>query len=194
MGSHIQPSSNALFLDKQLFSSLDHQLLSPTTFSLPTEACKQLHQNADDICAIYFATTHTWLPILSRTHFRNALQDARSQARDSLLLLCMKLFSSSITGDLSHYQTARTACSAATVSGAISLRLVQSLVLLAVFEIGHGIYPAAYLTVGNAGRIAAIMGLRITKHHKQQSGAPPETWRLREEKRRLWWAIFLLDR
>ncbi|KAL2203389.1 hypothetical protein CC79DRAFT_1222671 [Sarocladium strictum] len=106
----------------------------------------------------------------------------------------MDLSSSSLTRNPSAYQTAQAASSAAITSGAVSLRLIQSLVLLAAFEVGHALYPAAYLTVGTAARLATIIGLRSTKYSTQPWSAALESWRLREEKRRLWWAIFLLDR
>ena len=74
----------------------------------------------------------------------------------------------------------------------MSLHLLQSTILVAVYESGNGIFPGAYLTIGRAARLAALLGLndrRMTQLLK-----PADTWTLREEERRTWWAIFILER
>lgn len=77
--------------------------------------------------------------------------------------------------------------------GFINIRLVQTLSLVAVYELGHGIYPAAYLTIGRAVRLATMIGLQSQIHAKQLfTGA--DTWTLCEEQRRTWWTVLMLDR
>ncbi|KAG9502151.1 hypothetical protein J7337_004976 [Fusarium musae] len=77
--------------------------------------------------------------------------------------------------------------------GTINVRLVQTLTLLALYEFGHRIYPAAYLSIGQAVRLATMVGLHSPKDAKQLF-MEPETWTLCEEQRRTWWAIVMLDR
>lgn len=113
-----------------------------------------------------------------------------------LLILCIKLCMMDTEHqpkELPLYAVARSLCSAAESGGFVSLRLLQSLVLLAVYELSHAIYPAAFLTLGRAARLGMLMGFHDRKD-AQQLFKPAETWTLREEQRRTWWAIFILDR
>jgi hypothetical protein len=113
-----------------------------------------------------------------------------------LLVLCIKLCimdTEHPPKELPLYAVARSLCSAAETGGFVSLRLLQSLVLLAVYELSHAIYPAAFLTLGRAARLGMLMGFHDRKA-AQQLFKPAETWTLREEQRRTWWAIFILDR
>ncbi|KAG5805529.1 hypothetical protein H9Q74_009930 [Fusarium xylarioides] len=77
--------------------------------------------------------------------------------------------------------------------GIINIRLIQALTLVALYEFGHRIYPAAYLTIGQAVRLATMVGLHSQKDAKQLF-VEPETWTLCEEQRRTWWAIVMLER
>lgn len=77
--------------------------------------------------------------------------------------------------------------------GLISLQLLQAIVLIAGYEVGNGIYPAAYLSVGHAVRLGMILGF----HDRQNSirfFKEADTWTQSEEERRTWWAITILDR
>jgi hypothetical protein len=76
--------------------------------------------------------------------------------------------------------------------GTIDLGLVQALILLALYEFGHGIYPGAYLTIGRAVRLATMIGLQSERYAKKLF-VGPGTWTLCEEQRRAWWAILILD-
>lgn len=127
--------------------------------------------------------------------------NADSRSGNVLFLLCMKLCTSrpfESADDLSYadnelYNVAKQSCFFAESGGYVSLRLVQSLVLLAVYELGHAIYPAAYLTVGRAARLATVIGLHNMKQAKQLF-VTADMWTVREEQQRTWWAIFILDK
>lgn len=94
-----------------------------------------------------------------------------------------------------------------------SLRLMQAAVLISVYEVANGIYPAAYLTVGHCARLGHAMGLHKPKIAQQMLPTPgkaplpnlreseltllltaADTWTEHEERRRIWWAIIILDR
>jgi hypothetical protein len=77
--------------------------------------------------------------------------------------------------------------------GYISLGLLQAAILLAVYEMGHSIYPAAYLSVGRCINIAHVMGLHNRKS-APQAIAKPNFWSETEELTRVWCAILVLDR
>lgn len=149
------------------------------------------------LCEEYLSTVHEWIPMVSRKRLFNELSSGSGDADGCLpiLLLCMKAFSvrdGNYARDSPPYLLARSLCSEAESAGFLSLRLVQSLILLAVYELSHAIYPCAYSTLGRASRLGLLLGLHDRKNNKLFKGA--ETWTLREEQRRTWWAIFLLDR
>jgi len=72
-----------------------------------------------------------------------------------------------------------------------SLEIVQARLLVALFEIGHGIEPAAYISIASTARAAAAFGLN------QEPDSHPDEWvayRRHEERSRVWWGIVMLDR
>lgn len=152
------------------------------------------------ICDTYLRDTHNWLPMLSQKRIFQKVNDFSADADIglSLLLLCMKLVSEILpNGDQaaisSMYCMAKELYSRVENSCLISLQLLQSAILLSVYEIGHGIYPAAYLRVGHAARLGIMMGLHDRKNATQlfKEG---ETWSQCEEERRTWWTVVILDR
>lgn len=119
-----------------------------------------------------------------------------SQPDVVLLLLCLKLITSFPPA---RPRDARTPLYCAAkhfyldleCEGAFSIVIVQAGVLLALYEIGHGIYPAAFLTIGACARYAHALGINVSKTVKSRRVL---TLVEAEERRRVWWAIVILDR
>ncbi|KAI0837057.1 hypothetical protein F5Y06DRAFT_297839 [Hypoxylon sp. FL0890] len=148
----------------------------------------------------YFSTIHQWLPVLSKKRVRQHMAEG-GLALDSplhLLFLCMKLVSEPLPLEVSaktykpyiwvletllEVENSRLPC----------LQLLQSVILISIYEMSHAIYPAAYLRVGHASRLCIMMGFHDRKHATQLF-KDPVTWTAREEERRAWWAVFCLDR
>jgi hypothetical protein len=91
------------------------------------------------------------------------------------------------------YQTAKRFCSEVEAAGLLSIHCLQAEVLVAIFEIGQAVYPAAYLTVGRCARYGTALGYgdfgkTANEHTKPNSPADGE------EGRRVWWGITMLDR
>lgn len=148
----------------------------------------------------YFSTVHQWMPILSKKRARRSMAEA-GVAPDTplqLLYLCMDL----VSEPLSLVVSARTNRKYRQVlehlfkvenSCLPCIQFLQSVILLSVYEICHGIYPAAYLHVGHASRLCVMMGFHDRKHAAQLL-KDTATWTAREEERRAWWAVLCLDR
>jgi hypothetical protein len=77
------------------------------------------------------------------------------------------------------------------VEGAFSILVLQAGVLVALYELGHGIYPAAYLSIGACARYAHALGINVSHTVPTRRVL---TFVEGEERRRIWWAIVILDR
>jgi hypothetical protein len=146
----------------------------------------------------FFGRIHPWMPFISKKRFYESYlgPSLQSQPDVVLLLLSIKLIT---TLPPTQPRNARTPLYYAAKhfylevegSSIFSLPVLQAGVLLALYELGHAIYPAAYLTIGTCARYAFALGINI--------GAAVNPRKVItlvevEERRRIWWAIVILDR
>lgn len=191
----------AFFLD-----STTHRQLSAerrgSRMPVAIEVLDVLQSSADmrSLCEAFFLGAHSWLPILSQKRVLQKVNNFDSSADTglALLMLCMKLVSEvPPEGDQpatsALYSLAKGLYYRVENNCLISLQLVQSAILIAVYEIGHGIYPAGYLSIGHAARLGIMIGLHDKKNAAQLLKGG-ETWSQCEEELRAWWAIIILDR
>ncbi|KKY31101.1 putative fungal specific transcription [Diaporthe ampelina] len=78
-------------------------------------------------------------------------------------------------------------------AGTVSILFLQAMVLVALYEFGHSVYPAAWMTSGSCVRYAAMLGLPSYQGSSTILGHCT-TWTEAEERRRVWWATYVLDR
>ncbi|KAL7901102.1 hypothetical protein HDV63DRAFT_365007 [Trichoderma sp. SZMC 28014] len=153
----------------------------------------------------FFDSIHWWMPVISKkgffAHLLNPLSQRRSEL--SLLIICMQLCCEpdlgSATGTLDAktlYQNAKKLHFEMEASGVFSLRVLQAGILIALYELGQAIYPAAYLTVGSCARYATAIGVDQLREDDTSSSAYGNSRTLSEveERRRAWWIILFLDR
>lgn len=189
--------TQATFLDHEIAQQLKY---SATTldFAIPEYISKFLgdQNQMDDLVSTYLGSIHKWMPIISRlklTRMRSAQPQLADQA---LLLLCMELLChtpTSARADTSPiYVAAKQFLSNLQTAGFLSLRTLQAGLLISVYEIGHAIYPAAYVSVGTCAR----QGVALGAHRHSASQTPQNTlkWIDWEEKQRVWWLVLILDR
>jgi hypothetical protein len=125
-----------------------------------------------------------------------SLRDGGSDV--AMLFLAMKLVTSVPDPDTAPkngelYVAAKKFLTSFESVGTVSLPLLQALVLVALYEYSHAIYPAAWMTVGACARYAEIIGLPSARDPYRVLG-PATNWTEAEERRRVWWAIAVLDR
>lgn len=147
----------------------------------------------------YFATIHTWMPIVSKKRLsRNMLNPLWEAGPDlALLFLTMKLIISRPQEGLDNwsnpvYSAAKRFLALMEASGMVSLMVLQAYVLVALYEIGQSIYPSAWMSVGACVRYGQILG--IHDEDAPQLLVQASTWTEIEERRRSWWAVIIIDR
>ncbi|KAL7959427.1 hypothetical protein V8C34DRAFT_313284 [Trichoderma compactum] len=194
------------FVDPSVFHN--HHVELPRAV-IPSYVAGELgsNQQQEQIGRLFFHTIHSWFPMVSRKRFYDDLHvstEGVSTASDlGFLLLAMKLMTwrpPSSEGDAPVAdQTARTSTYRAAkqfgfeleAAGVISLRVLQGMILVALYEIGHAIYPAAFMSVAASIRYAHGLGIQPGGMHRLKL---PLTWVEEEERKRVWWSAFLLDR
>lgn len=188
---------------------LDHEIFNEARPAIPLprppmpediyEAMGSL-ENLNRIADRFFDTIHTWFPIISKRRLELLLTDPGFEPSPDIALLfsAMHLLIHEDSGCCSKtrtntYWTVKNYAVALEVNAVMTPQLLQSKVLIAIYEIGQSIYPAAYLSVGSCATFGKALGLDNRKDSPQmlrRFGA----WAELEELRRLWWAILLLDR
>ncbi|KAJ5755167.1 hypothetical protein N7533_004710 [Penicillium manginii] len=150
-----------------------------------------------EAASLYFRTVHTWFPVVSEERYYAQLASVRVKTDPtpsdfSLLTLCMALVCKEpIAGDVpgsarSLYVSIKSFVSILEAMGTNSLKIVQSRILLTIFEIGHAINPSAYISAAANVRAAMSLGLdSFTKDVGSQKY---------EEAQNVWRAVMIVDR
>lgn len=142
------------------------------------------------------------MPILSRYQLLLSLETPTPGTETDLLLLVLTMKVLLWNPSAQHstnprtegYLLARRAIDEAVLAGAMSCRLLQAQILLAIFELGHAIYPAAYLSVGACARYGTALGVDASLNPEFQLQNPSLGRLDIEERRRAWWMVLILDR
>jgi len=146
----------------------------------------------------YFEHVHLWMPFISKKRFHDVYLRPGFQTRADvvLLLLSLKLIvtlppASPRNPRTSLYHAIKHFYLEVEGSSVFSIPTLQAGILIALYELGHAVYPAAYLTVGASARFAYALGINVA--------AALNTRRVLtlvevEERGRIWWAIVILDR
>lgn len=153
--------------------------------------------NAQVATESYFATIYKRMPIISKKRFCERLPSLLVDAPADFIALCLCMFllqqhplreSQNLQPAL--YVMIKNILSLLECSGYLSLHTVQCRLLVAFYEIGHGIYPAALISIGASARMSQALG--ITRNTRC---IDCDTTRMNgEEERRIWWAVVNLDR
>lgn len=157
-------------------------------------------ENFDTVSIKYFASVHLWVPMLSRKRFYERLPVVWGQSHQDFILLicCMHLITNvPMVSDLettasSLYTMVKRLFALVESTGIVSVELVQCKLLIALFEMAHGLQSAAYISIGACSRMGIVLG--IDKLQKQRILENDDSCIQREEKSRTWWAIVIADR
>jgi hypothetical protein len=147
----------------------------------------------------YFRTFHKALPILDQPTFYQQLEPNTTSSRGhfSTVLLSIYLviqllpkFSNADSSEL--YTTLKSIHSLMQSAGNVSTELVQAGLLIAVYEHSQAMHRDAWLTVGSCVRIGHVLGLHTLIGYVS-TGSESQRVEI-GSRRRLWWAIVVLER
>jgi Fungal specific transcription factor domain len=160
-------------------------------------------QSDDEFMANYFSTVHTWLPIIDQDIFQDSTNMQTPDPNHLLLLMCMHLIvqrpdsqpEQGIMDNEQYHATKQFYFNLfMNIDCTPSTKLLQSGVLLATYEYGHGMVGAACHTLSSC--ISASMALSLHQYRKPYSLDTDlaTAWCQQDELRRVWWAIVISDR
>ncbi|UKZ58322.1 hypothetical protein TrVGV298_012190 [Trichoderma virens] len=156
-----------------------------------------------DIVSAYSRTIHPWFPIIAESRVGDQLPDTWNDASIDFTLLCLTIMllctipdsksladtNISVLKDL--YLSAKRWIALIEGIGANSTEIVQSRLFVTVFEVAHGLYPAAYISISAAARAAEMLkkagGLETASYN-------PYTDEEKVESCMTWAAVKILDR
>jgi len=183
---------NAVYQNSLVPKPSPTALIPPSIISLIGDA-----SNWSSTATVYFKTVHTWMPIVSKKRFfENVPIDdtARSPLCSdyALLILCMELsmwMPREQDPRTKAYLAAKSFYLELEIQGIVSIQLLQALILLACYEMGHAIFPSAAVSIEACVRYGQALGI----NWELKSSKKPFAWIDREEQNRVWWAVFMLE-
>ncbi|KAH7115110.1 fungal-specific transcription factor domain-containing protein [Dendryphion nanum] len=159
----------------------------------------------------YFGNVHPWIPILHETRFRSKLAD-RKYLDQSLIILHAILVSAlrlvennplvPIVDIQDEVRKSRAFINFNAMSD-LTVENLQALVIIAFTDIGQGETTKAWTIIGSLARTVQYLHLSVEDTNLVEPAAllsnlpslhPPCDWIEEEERRRLFWNVFVLDR
>lgn len=144
------------------------------------------------VVADYFKNVHHCMPVISRIRLHNLVSNTplHQQEPDSiLLLLSIKLILSTPDQSKSaseEYTITKHFFFMVEAAGCLTLQMVQAGIMITLYELGHGIYPAAFSTIAVCARYGSALGIDDSNTSDLTSAGG-------EEKVRVWWGVLIID-
>jgi Fungal specific transcription factor domain len=187
------------FLDHDVFQQTLVEIPNPA-FPLPLQLTALLENDSEvhHIASRFFDHIHLFMPIISKRQFyERHLSPLVAPKPDVLLLcLCMKIFAwvpsrNANDPQTPDYLSAKKLIVEIETAGVLTLQLLQASLLVAIYELGHGIYPSCHITIG----ACATRGIALDLERELTEDTTSRyTWIEQEERRRVWWAIIIIER
>ncbi|KAL1909017.1 hypothetical protein Sste5344_005148 [Sporothrix stenoceras] len=184
-------------------SSLDHTWIPPLPALPLLKAIVEAH----------FQTVHHWVPILHPTRFRNLLDDPRERRRRAVLIhsiiaMSIKYVDFNTFGLTTRQVTRQIRLSRRAVQlnalDGLSFINTQALIFLAFDYMGSGLIAKAWPIVAALTRMVVFLQLTVEPDDASARPTPlvqpgalfdgARDWTEAEERRRIFWGVFFLDR
>jgi hypothetical protein len=154
---HVEALKKRKLKGCRLLPAVPEQVLVAIGDEIATRATVETH----------FSSTFTWMEILSKKKLHQSISVPLDTFRSdvALLVLSMKLVDDKHTEGNKNprtvlYYLAKDFYRSIESNGFDSIRLLQAGVFIALYELGHAIYPQAYLTIGHRARVGQAIGLQ----------------------------------
>lgn len=206
--------SSAITPTSQLHVPKSFSISSPPSFdsgaflksSVNIAITEKLALAVGDVSAVravasrYFNSIHLWFPVLLETDYYERVPSMFSQPRAeySLLSLSMALVvivppEKEIWESFSSlYMLVKSSIAIVEAADIHSLEVVQARLLVSLFEVGHAIEPAAFMSLATTARAAVAIGLN--QKLDVTGSANKEVYSKAEQGLRVWWGIVMVDR
>ncbi|KZL65071.1 C6 transcription factor [Colletotrichum tofieldiae] len=166
----------------------------------------------DSLVEIYFANIHPWIPMLHVRQFRERMRDQAQRPQLSTIFhamvsLCARFSQDPRLGPPEEKSRYAKRCRQFVILNSMesfSVENLQALTIIAFDTIGSGRGPSAWSVVGSMTRTVEQLQLSVededqppaAKHLIKRMAflSPCRNWSEREERRRVFWNIFLMDR
>ncbi|KAF6843195.1 hypothetical protein CMUS01_02354 [Colletotrichum musicola] len=166
----------------------------------------------DSLVEIYFANVHPWIPMLHVRQFRERMQDPAQRPQlgtifHAVVSLCARFSQDPRLGTAEEKARYAKRCRQVVILNSMesfSVENLQALTIIAFDTIGSGRGPSAWSIVGSMTRTVEQLQLSVededqapaSKHliKRMEFLRPCRFWSEREERRRVFWNIFLMDR
>jgi len=152
------------------------------------------------VATSFFNSVHLWFPIVLESSYYERLPTVFSNpcAEYSLLNLSLALITTIPPEDetwdslTSTYMLVKSSIAVVEAANIHCLEVVQARLLVSLFEAGHGIEPAAYISIAATARAAAAIKLDQNNDDGLEEDASPHGEY--SEGACVWWGIVMLDR
>ncbi|RAL01004.1 putative C6 transcription factor Prf [Aspergillus ibericus CBS 121593] len=160
----------------------------------------------DELTTIYFEKIHPGMPMIHRPRYLAATNLPLSSRPPICLQYMMWCHAASVSDKHSNlqlifYQRARKYAELDEMKGfgesMVTLAHCQTWVLITTYEFKMMFFPRAWLSAGKSARLAIMMGLNRLDGQGidvKQTLLPPKDWTEKEERRRVFWMAFCIDR
>ncbi|KAF4807216.1 Citrinin biosynthesis transcriptional activator ctnR [Colletotrichum siamense] len=166
----------------------------------------------DSLVEIYFANIHPWIPMLHVRQFRERMLDPEQRPQLSTIFhaivsLCARFSQDDRLGSPEEKTRYAKRCRQFVILNSMesfSVENLQALTIIAFDTIGSGRGPSAWSIVGSMTRTVEQLQLSVEDEDQPPASKrlikrmeflkPCRFWSEREERRRVFWNIFLMDR
>lgn len=169
----------------------------------------------DCLVELYFARIHPWIPVLHVRQFRRRLERPEDRGATSTILraitsTCIRFSDDDRLGTATDRSRLAQSCRQSVILESMesfSVENLQALIICAFDIIGSGRGPSAWSIIGSMARTVEQLQLSVEDDDPQVLSSetnvlvkrmkflrPCQSWSEREERRRLFWNVFLMDR
>jgi len=159
-------------------------------------------QVLEEVVTLFFKVIHPLMPCLHQRRFMSELRSPEVLLVPSGLLLAVLAITAPMHPDpavqargYEWYLVCRQQIDMAAYASKLSVRSVQAAIWWTLKSFLMGEMPSCWIMIGTAYRLAIPLGLhRVDAPHYQSFLPPPRSESHKEERRRVMWAIYRLDR